>query len=255
MFDQHVHSNYSIDSNEPMEEYIKNTDAKVITFTEHYDFNDPFNNFDTVSFDIEAQRREMNRLELQYGVKLLQGIEIGYSRKGKEDIRALLETYSFDVVLLSVHHNDVYDYMMDIPQDNLELVGEYFDLVIEALSQGYSTDILCHLDFGLRMRSVSAEDIMIYEDKIKTILNMVIQQDMSLEINSKGFNVYERDDLYDYFIDLYLELEGENIVVSSDAHKSEHYQYMFKTIYKFLEHKGLTTINYYQNRIKYSYTL
>ena len=248
MYDQHVHSSYSIDSNETMENYIKNTDAKIITFTEHYDLGDPFNDYNDVLFDIIGQRKEMDILQEKYGVKLLQGIEIGYSRKNKARIKEVLNNHQFDIVLLSVHHNDDYDYMMDIKEKTQhELVHEYFELVEEALRQGYGANTLCHLDFGLRMRNLSIEDIKGFEKQIRSILSKVITLDMSLEINSKGFSLYDQEDTYDYFLDIYKELGGKNIVVNSDAHSSDYYQYNFMNIYKFVKLKGFNILNYYDN--------
>ena len=45
MHDQHVHSNYSPDSKTKMEDYIKHSNDKLFTFTDHYDLSDPWRNY------------------------------------------------------------------------------------------------------------------------------------------------------------------------------------------------------------------
>lgn len=248
MIDQHVHSVYSIDSNEPMENYIKNTDSKIITFTEHYDLGDPFNDYKDVTFDIIGQKEKMIALESIYNVQMLQGIEIGYSRKHKDRIKEVLK-HSFDVVLLSVHHNDDYDYMMDIKKKTkFELVEEYYTLIEEALDYGYDADVLTHMDFGLRLRGISLEELSTFEPQIKRILQKLIDQDMSFEVNAKGFTTYNQKEVYDYYLSLYKEIGGINIVVNSDAHTCDYYEYNFKEIYAFLIDKGFNRVCYYINR-------
>lgn len=256
MHDQHVHSNYSPDSKTKMEDYIKHSNDKLFTFTDHYDLSDPWRNYQDQIYDFHEQRIEMDELEKKYDVKILQGIEVGYSRKSRERIRKMLEENNFDVVLLSVHHNDVIDYMENASDmTDLEIISDYFHKVIEALDENYDVDVLTHLDFGLRVRKVSFDDIKTFEDQIKIVFSKVIEKGMSIEINAKGVGRYNTLELYRYFIELYTQLGGTDIVVNSDAHTVDAYKSLFLEIRDFLKSMGCHHLNYYIKRKKYSISI
>lgn len=256
MYDQHVHSSYSPDSKESMENYIINTDQKVITFTEHYEYQDPYHQYQVQSFDFKKQRNEMNQLELLYDVTILQGIEIGYSKHYINEIKTLLKENKFDCVLLSVHHNNIDDYQMEIPRMNdFDIIKEYFDIVEEALSHQIDADVVTHIDYGLRVRNITLDDLKRFEPKLIQIFSLIIENKMSLEINAKSLYIYQKESLYHYLIDLYLSLGGTDFVVNSDAHLQKHHYYRFEDIYQLLKQKGIDTLNYYVNREKIQYRI
>ena len=51
MFDQHVHSNFSFDSNETLENYINVSNNNDIIMTEHLDFANPIINYEDSLID------------------------------------------------------------------------------------------------------------------------------------------------------------------------------------------------------------
>ena len=51
MFDQHVHSNFSFDSNEELENYVNVSNKNDIVTTEHLDFSNPIINYEDSSID------------------------------------------------------------------------------------------------------------------------------------------------------------------------------------------------------------
>ena len=51
MFDQHVHSSFSFDSNENLENYINVCNENDIITTEHLDFENPIINYKDSSID------------------------------------------------------------------------------------------------------------------------------------------------------------------------------------------------------------
>src|SRR5699024_11635411 len=68
LFDYHMHSNFSADSETPMEEMIQSSINKGLTeisFTEHidYEYPDPTISFD---LDIHAYTEELNRMREKY---------------------------------------------------------------------------------------------------------------------------------------------------------------------------------------------
>lgn len=256
MIDQHVHTNYSPDSVAKIEDYIKKSKQDFYTFTDHYDLTDPWNNFADVTFDIEAQRKEMNELEKVYNVTIYQGIEIGYSRRSKERIRKVLNDNHFDVVLLSVHHNDTLDYMERFPNmTHLEVAEDYLNKVLEALNEELDADVLTHLDFGLRPLNLTMIELKSFEPTFEKILKKIISNKMSLEVNAKGIIRYNTEPILEYLIHLYHSLGGEDLVVNSDAHKSLFYRAYFYEIKEFLQSLGVKKLNYYIDRKKHSFKI
>ena len=79
MFDQHVHSNFSFDSNEDLENYINVSNKNDIVTTEHLDFANPIINYEDSSIEYLKYIEEITSLNKKYSNKFFSGIEIGLS--------------------------------------------------------------------------------------------------------------------------------------------------------------------------------
>ena len=71
MFDQHVHSNYSFDSNENLENYINASDNNDIITTEHLDFENPIINYKDSLIDYLKYVGQIKNLNKKYSNKFL----------------------------------------------------------------------------------------------------------------------------------------------------------------------------------------
>ena len=71
MFDQHVHSNFSFDSNEELENYINFSNKNDIVTTEHLDFSNPIINYEDSSIDYLKYIEEITSLNKKYSNKFL----------------------------------------------------------------------------------------------------------------------------------------------------------------------------------------
>ncbi|MDV3426776.1 MAG: PHP domain-containing protein, partial [Bacillota bacterium] len=95
MFDSHVHSKFSEDSNESIENIIKNPKKSGVVITDHMDIN--------VSprfvFDVDEFYREYIKYRNDY---LLLGIEIGLTKETEEEARVISEKAPYDYILGSV---------------------------------------------------------------------------------------------------------------------------------------------------------
>ena len=69
MFDQHVHSNFSFDSNEDLENYINVSNKNDIVTTEHLDFSNPIINYEDSSINYSKYIEEIDRLNKKYSNK------------------------------------------------------------------------------------------------------------------------------------------------------------------------------------------
>ena len=83
LFDCHVHSSLSFDSNETMENYVRKAvadgDEYFIT-TEHADLESYIFQGEDILADIEKQQRIVSQLNEKYPIKVLLGIEVGWKK-------------------------------------------------------------------------------------------------------------------------------------------------------------------------------
>ena len=92
MFDQHVHSSFSFDSNEDLKNYINVSNNSDIITTEHLDFENPIINYKDSSIDYLKYIKQIKSLNKKYSNKFFSGIEIGYTQKSEKRIEDLIST-------------------------------------------------------------------------------------------------------------------------------------------------------------------
>ena len=91
MFDQHVHSSFSFDSNEDLENYINVSNNSDIITTEHLDFENPIINYKDSSINYLKYVGQIKNLNKKYSNKFFLGIEIGYTQKTEKRIEEFLK--------------------------------------------------------------------------------------------------------------------------------------------------------------------
>ncbi len=72
MFDQHVHSSFSFDSNENLENYINVCNENDIITTEHLDFENPIINYKDSSIDYLKYIEQMEILNKSIQINFFQ---------------------------------------------------------------------------------------------------------------------------------------------------------------------------------------
>ncbi|MDO5726265.1 MAG: histidinol-phosphatase HisJ family protein [Tissierellia bacterium] len=242
--DQHMHSSFSIDSFTSIEEYLNTTCGKIIT-TEHIDFDCVVDNGRDALFDYEKYVKEIERLKNIYGDRILKGVEIGYEKTAKERISKYLLDKEFDLLLLSVHQGDGIDYMWPLERDEfLKILPIYYEQVLESIEVFHEHfDIVAHLDFILRNKDYSMEDIYPHEERLVAILEAIKKYDLQLELNTRGLFKFENVEYYDYLFNLYRDLGGKKISIGSDAHITAHYKLGFDEAIDFVKGHGLEIAN------------
>ena len=108
--DQHLHSKFSYDSRQPMEEYVKEAvrqGDKYFTTTEHMDLHSTITDCDMVP-DFANLYEERDRLRKAYPIEILNGIEVGYKKCIHSQLEKVISHHSleWDVVIMSIHEND-----------------------------------------------------------------------------------------------------------------------------------------------------
>lgn len=261
IFDQHVHSYYSYDSNQSIKEYLdkaKELGLSYFILTDHCDFS--FQDKEDNAFDVIKRKEELEELQKDYSeIKILNGIEIGYKKKDQKRIEELIKSSNFDLVNLSIHDlNDVDFYIIDFFKERgiKKVLTDYFDALLDMVKNFDDFDVLCHIDFGFKSGYLCDNSISIkeYEDYLIKIMNIIIKKDKALEINTK-VQEYLPIEHTRYLLDLYKRLGGKNITIASDAHKVERFYSGIDKYIKLIKEAGFDHLNYFIKRNRYNLSI
>ena len=253
MFDQHVHSNFSFDSNEELENYINVSNKNDIVTTEHLDFANPIINYEDSSIDYLKYIEEIDSLNKKYSNKFFSGIEIGYTPNSEKRIEDFLKDKNFNLKLLSIHQNGLYDYMcVNKKLISLEaLIQEYFEQMIQALESSIEFNVLAHFEYGIRIIDISITDFDSLASKfLNKIIELIVKKEIAFEVNTKSMYKYKKENLYSYMIEKYLKKGGKLFTLGSDAHNIKDYAYRFDEARKFLLARNVKEIILFKDKIK-----
>ena len=239
--DCHMHTLFSADSEELMENQIESALSKgihTICFTDHMDLDSPFPNCpsgDVFIVDYDAYRKKYLEMKALYHGKaeLLFGIEIGLTCLMKDEVNTWLDAHTdFDFVIGSTHSVDGLDPYFDSYYAQYPGRGgylRYFETVLENVTSFDNYDSCGHLDYALRYGPYPANAntpeqtagwyYREYREIIDEILRVLIRRDKALEINTsalrKGFpETNPGEDI----LRRYHELGGRLITIGADAH-------------------------------------
>ena len=253
MFDQHVHSNFSFDSNEELENYINVSNKNDIVTTEHLDFANPIINYEDSSIEYLKYIEEITGLNKKYSNKFFSGIEIGYTPNSEKRIEDFLKDKNFNLKLLSIHQNGLYDYMcVNKKLISLEaLIQEYFEQMIQALESSIEFNVLAHFEYGIRIVDISVTDFDSLASKfLNKIIELIVKKEIAFEVNTKSMYKYKKENLYSYMIEKYLKKGGKLFTLGSDAHNIKDYAYKFDEARKFLLARNVKEIILFKDKIK-----
>ena len=253
MFDQHVHSNFSFDSNEDLENYINVSNKNDIVTTEHLDFANPIINYEDSSIEYLKYIEEITSLNKKYSNKFFSGIEIGYTPNSEKRIEDFLKNKNFNLKLLSIHQNGLFDYMcVNKKLISLEaLIQEYFEQMIQALESSIEFNVLAHFEYGIRIVDISVADFDSLASKfLNKIIELIIKKEIAFEVNTKSMYKYKKENLYSYMIEKYFKKGGKLFTLGSDAHNIKDYAYKFDDARKFLLARNVKEIILFKDKIK-----
>ena len=252
MFDQHVHSSFSFDSNEDLENYINVCNENDMITTEHLDFENPIINYKDSSIDYLKYVGQIKNLNKKYSNKFFLGIEIGYTPNSEKRIEDFLKDKNFNLKLLSIHQNGNYDYMcVNKKLISLEvLIQEYFEQIIQALESSIEFNVLAHFEYSLRMIDISVTDFdNLASVFLNKIIELIVKKEIAFEVNTKSMYKYKKENLYNYIIEKYIKKGGRLFTLGSDAHNIREYAYKFDEAKKFLLSKNIKEIILFKDKV------
>lgn len=222
MFDTHVHTKISTDSNMEIEEAIKAAQNQNLSLiiTEHMDLKFPKEGL--FCFDPNEYFMEYSKYR---GDNLLLGIEIGMKADCVEESRELLDKHPFDYAIGSIHlveNMDIYYSEFYEGKSKRQAYEEYLKLMLKCVKDYEYIDSMGHIDYISRYSKFEDKEIYYHDfsDIIDEILKTLIQKDKCIELNTRRL---DDEKAAKHLIDIYKrfrELGGKNITIGSDAHNT-----------------------------------
>lgn len=260
LWDCHMHSSFSADSQTPMEEMIESAVSRGlqgICFTEHLDPDYPPTPEDLdFSLDISAYRARLEELQDVYSDRLdiRFGIELGLQPHLAGTFTELAKEVPFDFIIGSSHVVHGYDpYYPDFFRDREETLcyREYFESILENLDAFSSMDVYGHIDYVVRYGPNKNRfyTFSAYEEVLTAILEKLIEKGIGLELNTGGFSYgLGHPNPCEEVLLRYRQLGGELITVGADAHKPDRVAFAFDKAASILWECGFTHYTVFKNR-------
>jgi histidinol-phosphatase (PHP family) len=255
-----MHSSFSGDSTAPMETMIRQAVAQGLTgicFTEHLDPDYP-EIPDGADFSLDFQEYHQTLLSLRekYGdqISIRYGVELGLQPHLAEDFHELLTREPFDFVLGSshvIHGADPYykEYFRGRKESTAYM--EYFESILENLSEFSEMDAYGHLDYVVRYGPNQNREYSYgrYQDILDEILKTLIRRQVGLEINTGGYHygLGEPNPCIN-IIKRYRQLGGEILTIGADAHSPDKIGYGFDLAAEVLKECGFSYYTVFRNR-------
>lgn len=256
MYDFHIHSTFSQDSRQSIEEVCENAaklGLKEIAITDHIDRELPTGEIWDVDYNLYMKELTnlSNKFKGQIGV--VKGIELGV----RPSIINILETFiketQFDYVIASIHcvgNHAIREKEYFSGRSQKESYMTYFNELLNILKNYKDYSVVGHLDIIARYGEFVEKKINYceYQDILDEILKVIIENNRGLEINTSGYR-YGMKEAHPNIeiIKRYKELGGEILTVGSDAHRIEHIGYKVRETYEILKQIGYKYITTYKD--------
>lgn len=261
--DFHLHTSHSSDSDASMESMIEqgiSLGLSHMCFTEHMDFDFPYQpgvpeslfivNTDSYLYDfIRYKQKYQGQIELFFGIEL--GMQAALAKKQAQYIKE----YEFDFVIGSSHLcNGLDPYYPTFYEGRSEedAYREYFLSIIENIKAFQNFDVYGHLDYVVRYGPDKDRNYsyLQYKDLLDRILELLIENEKGLEVNTGGFRAgLTQLHPLTAVIKRYHELGGERITIGSDAHSPKHIASNFDHACSVLKECGFRYYTIYQGRM------
>lgn len=257
-WDQHMHCNFSGDSDALPEDMIKAGIAhglSGICFTDHLDYDYP-EEPNIFLLDFDNYFKALSDLREKYADKISVniGIELGLQPQAAGQNLAIAEKYPFDFIIGSSHvvnHMDPYYPEFFAERNEDEAYMEYFESVLENINFCVDFDVYGHIDYVVRY-GPNKNAFYTYEkfkDIIDEILTQLISKGKGIEVNTGGFKYgLGHPNPTEDIIKRYRELGGEIITMGADAHVPEYVAYEFDKTAQIIKNCGFKYYTVFKNR-------
>ena len=233
LLDLHAHTDNSFDGHHSaifLCESALERGLRAVAFTDHVEMD----YFRESSFDRTAKQSFFEIVKARSAFRghliVCAGVELGEPTYNLPEAEDLVQRYSYDVVIGSIHNlRDKKDFWF-LPygeyteEDAAAMVKEYFDEML-LLAQWGKFDVLAHLTYPLRYicgEHGFALDVMDYGEQIDAVLEAAVKNHLALEINTSGLRQKLAKTMpEEWIVRRFYELGGRRVTIGSDAHYAD----------------------------------
>ena len=266
MTDLHIHTKFSFDGREEIENYIQHAikiGDKRIGFSEHAEIK---------SFCEEERVRAINEVKETYAkvkpiiekyqdkIEILHGVEFGFSKSSQSIFKEMADSVPFDYIINSVHNLDGdEDYYYGKPfkhketygnREKCEVYTEYLNYILDSVKADYDYQIVGHIGYASRYAPYEDRNIYVkdFEEIYTEIFKYMIENGKALELNSSVKNLDQQQLPRRDVIEKYIALGGKMFTFGSDAHDLIRLHESQDAVKKLLLSYGIKEIYYFKNR-------
>lgn len=259
--DYHIHSKYSFDSNEELNNICEAVIERGITeicFTEHFEFSAPKSD---IWPDISEWNKCIDECRARYDGKLviLQGMEIGQPQHHGEEAKRLIEELHdrLDFIIASIH------IVRDTGRPSKivftqETYPEYFKMYFEELkilAENGDFDVLGHVTFPFRYvpdELIKELPVESFESHFREVFDILVKRNKGIEINTSGYRTSLNAAMpSERIVSWYKEQGGTVISVGSDGHSAKSVGLYIEEGFGIARNVGLE-ITKFRNRTKWT---
>ena len=261
--DLHVHSCYSFDGVASLEEIYqsaRNQGIAILALTDHCDMLDGPEGISAYLACEPELRTAYEKLD-PAGVEVLYGVELGNPHEFPRETERFLTNRTFDFIIGSVHFlpdgSDIYKLPYRTQEEIDSMFRQHFLSMQKLVSYG-GFDTLAHMDYPIRKLQGKLPDtsMLPYRDLIEPVLELLVQQNIALEINTRGtYDWQNRVGPEDWVLNRYRELGGKYITIGSDAHVTKYVGAGFAQAAAALKRTGFDSYTIYRDRCPVSIPL
>lgn len=266
--DYHVHTEYSDDSEYPMEAIVQDAISmgiNEICFTDHVDYgikrdwDDPRGivyrhggpgepeQIALANVDYDRYIAQIHQLQEKYRdrISIRLGLEFGIQVSTIPQYSSLFARYPFDFIILSVHQIDNLEFWTQEFQQGKsqqEYNQRYYEEILSLVRQYHDYSILGHLDLISRYDKLGNYPFENIRSIVTEILQTVIADGKGIEVNTSSHR-YGLQDMTPSvnILKLYRQLGGQIITIGSDSHKKEHLGAYLQDTKNILKELGYTS--------------
>lgn len=225
--DYHIHSGFSFDSEELMENICRTAISrglKEIAITDHLDIYE--NKEYSYMLDCDRWYTALTDIREKYKsrINVRLGIEVGTPQHNPEEYKKFYNKYPLDFIIGSVHNMendiDVGDY--DFTVLEYDAVYENYNNHLMELAKNYEFDVMGHLTYPSRYIEVQTgiiPDVKKYKEFYIELFKILKERGKGIELNTSGIARGGNTIMPPlWLVKLYRECGGKIITTGTDAH-------------------------------------
>jgi len=258
LFDYHLHSQFSADSEMSMEQLAQaaiEIGLDEIAITDHHDID---YQDDTIEFLIDKEKylKEIENFQQKFEGELTikKGIELGLQSHILDQCSNYLAD-DFDFIIGSFHtaeKKDLYNGDFFEGYTQWEAYLKYLKTVLEVVKKYNNYSVIGHLDIIRRYGEFENQPELMTNNEaaelIREILKTIIANDKGLEVNTSGYRIDGQNPLPSFeILKLYHELGGKILTIGSDSHNTDALAVKFDSTISRLKKIGFTELTTFSN--------